>query len=148
MNSQDLRPQKGRLGEWGCHLRGLREGPRHLFPSQLPLFGQKDGDTMGTPVMAPTEARWGLLTVEPLSDSPGAQGNPLATSQTLSLSGAFFPDKDPVWATLGDLFEPLVGECEGEKGFFFKACTLIFCATSSQSRCSPPGLAALPASCC
>lgn len=118
MNSQDLRPQKGRLRESGCHLRGLGEGPRHLFPSQLPLLGQKGGDTVGTSVMPPTEARWGLLTMEPLSDPPGAQGNPLATSQTPSLSGAFLPDKDPVWATLGDLCEPPVGECEGEKGLF------------------------------
>lgn len=46
---------------------------------------------------------------------------PLAASQTLSLSGTFFPDKGPVWASLEDLFESPVGECEreGREGIFF-----------------------------
>lgn len=98
-------------------------GPRPLRPLQLPLVGQKDEGTMCSPPLPlSSKARWGLLQLRPsyrpLSDLPRAQGIPLAASQTLSLSEAFFPDKRPVWASLGDLFEPPVGECEGRNGIF------------------------------
>lgn len=80
----------------------------------------------------------------PFSDPLHGQGTRLAASQTLPPSGAFFPDKGPAWGTC---MSPRVGNVRERKDFL-NACTLIFCDISSQSCCSPPGLAALPASRC
>lgn len=103
--SGQSRPQtpeaEWRLGESGCHIRGLCDKAQAPLSTAAAL-GWPEGwrrHVQSTPHPSP-KARWGLLQLRlsyrPLSDLPWTQGIPLAASQTLSLSRAFFPDKRPV----------------------------------------------------
>lgn len=118
----DPRRQSGDWGKSGCHLLGLcGRAQGASFHHSCPCLAKRTGTPWTACLPPPRPNRschtWVSVT-GPLFNPLQGQGTPLAASQTLSLGGAFFPDKGPVWASLRDLCEPPVGECEGEEGFF------------------------------